>query len=101
MGWSAAKLGFWRCAAIGICLELIHWGLSYYWAELSPHYRGHHNFWATVFLTSEYCLLVLTLTAGVGTITGALSTRKLNQSRVLKIVLCCAAYFAFFVWILR
>ncbi len=51
-------------------------------------------------MISEYCFLFAALTAAVGTISN-IYTQHTKGGHPVLIVLACAAYFSFFMWVYR
>jgi hypothetical protein len=95
---SFARIGFWKLTALGIALELVHFALGHWYADLSPHHylgiRSLRNPWAKTLILSEYVVVMAAMVAAVGTIEAMLKNRNyLNAFVVVGVWIAYSALF--------
>jgi hypothetical protein len=97
---SFAKIGFWKLLAAGMLLEFFQLALQSRIPELSAHFLGARPIGMRILLISEYCLLMATFMAAVGTVHG-FYTGQVKATHPAIIIVSWVVYFALFVWVLR
>lgn len=101
MAISLARVGIWRCVAIGVLLDLSHAVLQVRWKFLSPHFVGPRPMWGRVLLVAEYVMLLLSFGVAMSTIESLIRRRTWTPARIGIIVAVLAGYFALFAWTFR
>lgn len=92
---------FWEFTGLGVLFGLAHVSLLSRWPELSPLYKGFRPFTSRLVPFVEFCLLLLTLTIGIGTVSTLASTKPRKMGTIMAMIGGYAAYFAFFGWVTR
>jgi len=97
---SFAKVGFWKLTMAGVFLELIQLVLEFHWPQFSPRYPGPRHLAMRILLIPEYCLMLASLLAAVGTVE-RIYARQWKGAHPALIVLVWMAYFSLCVWVWR